>query len=84
MEPEYLNKIANDPSYTYFVNPSDVVSQALFQNMNEETINNNYVAPYMYSELAAHSLSQWYAGMDLEEKAPIETKVHATGEISED
>ena len=84
MSPEYLQKIANDPKYTYFVNPSDIVSQALFQNMNNETITNNYIAPYMYSELASHSLSQWYAGMDLEEKAPVETKVIATGETSED
>ena len=65
MSNEYLTTIANDPAYTHFINPSDAVSEAVWQKMTDETVGNSYVAPYTYSPLAAHSISGWYH--DLEE-----------------
>lgn len=60
----YLEETANDPAYTYFVNPSDVVSKALWQKMSDETVARSYVANPKYSPVAAHSVSQWYEGFD--------------------
>ena len=84
MNSNYLNDIANNPAYTYFINPSDAVSEAVFQKMNHETMDHSYIAPYTYSPAASHSLTQWYTDLD---KAKIDeplTKVHSKGEIMED
>ena len=60
MNSNYLNQQANDDSYTHFINPSDAVSEALWQKMSDKTVNNSFVAPYMYSQVASHSISQWF------------------------
>ena len=57
---DVLSERANDPRYQYFINPSDLVSDALFENMNEESINNAYVSDFKFSPLTAHGLTQWY------------------------
>lgn len=81
MNSTYLKKIANDPSYTYFINPSDAISEAVFQKMNNETIDHSYISKYTYSPLASHSLTQWY---NEEETAEVPSKVHSKGVIMED
>ena len=58
----YLREEANNKKYTMFVNPGDLVSNGLWQQMNSETVNNSYIAPYYYSPLASHSIGQWYQG----------------------
>ena len=64
MSGDYLDEIANDPSYTHFVNPSDAVSEAIWQKMSDETVENSYVAPYTYSPFAAHSITNWYKDLE--------------------
>ena len=70
MDSKYLEKIANDDSYTQFINPSDALTQSTWQKMSDDTVNNSYVAPYTYSPFAAHSIGQWYP--DLEDPVPKE------------
>jgi len=56
----YLIEQANHEHYTYFMNPSDVVSNGLWQQMSHETVNNQaYISGYRWSPLAAHSMDQW-------------------------
>ena len=64
MSDEYLTAIANDPSYTHFVNPSDAVSEAMWQKMDDDKVDNSYIAPYTYSPFAAHSISGWYPDLE--------------------
>ena len=64
MESEYLKQIANDPKVTQFINPSDPVSQALWNEMSPDTVSNSFIAPYMRSSVAAHSLEQWYGDLE--------------------
>ena len=57
---QYLKEQANNEKYTYFMNPSDVVSNGLWQQMSHDTIDNQaYIGGYRWSPLAAHSMSQW-------------------------
>ena len=60
MDSTYLTETANDPQYTNFINPSDAVSEALWQKMTDTTVSNSYVRPYTRSQAAAHSIGQWY------------------------
>lgn len=65
MESDYLEEQASDPDYTYFISPSDPVSEALWHKMDTEYVNSNvYVGDYAWSPLAAHSLSQYYPDLD--------------------
>ena len=66
MDDNYLTEIANNDKYTYFINPSDIVSSAIWNKMNHDTVDNNYVGKYRWSPLAAHSMDQWIT--DLEEE----------------
>ena len=60
-----LKEKANNDKYTYFINPSDVVSHGLYQQMSNETIkNNSYIGDYRWNPLNAHSLEQWYGDID--------------------
>ena len=60
----YLDESANDEAYTYYINPSDTVSKALWQKMSDKTVARSYVAKPKYSPVTAHSVSQWYEGFD--------------------
>ena len=64
MKPEYLDEVANDKAYTQFINPSDALTSETWHNMNPETVNNSYIAPYTYSPFAAHSITAWYPDLD--------------------
>ena len=56
----YLREQANHEHYTYFMNPSDVVSNGLWQQMSHDTVDTQaYVGGYRWSPLAAHSMGQW-------------------------
>lgn len=57
---DMLRERANNNDYTYFISPSDLVSNGLFQQMNNESVNNNYISNYQFSPLASHQLGQWY------------------------
>lgn len=59
-----LTERANDPQYQYFINPSDLVSDALFQKMEKQGVDNSYIGEFKFSPLAAHSLSQWIPNED--------------------
>ena len=74
----YLNEEANNQSYTMFVNPGDLVSNGLWQQMSDETIKHSYIAPYYYSPLASHSIGQWYHGDE-----PEKVKQEPEGEKEE-
>lgn len=55
-----LKEEANDPRLHFFLNEGDMVASALYQQMNEETVNERlHVAPFMWSPLSAHGLTQW-------------------------
>ena len=70
---ELLENRANDDRYTYFVNPSDLVSDGLFQQMSSEKMNSDYVGHAKLSPLAAHTLEQWYGDLpDEDENEPEE------------
>ena len=57
---DYLREEGNRTNYNYYINPSDVVSHGLYQQMSNETIKNNTVlGSYKFSPLAAHSMDQW-------------------------
>ena len=57
---EYLKENANDPKYTYFINQGDLVSSGLYQNMNEDTLNNRvHMGPWRWDPLHAHYMDQW-------------------------
>ena len=65
MDADYLKEQANDESYTYFLNESDGVSEAYWHQMTDDYVNNHvYVAPYAYSPLQAHSVSQYYPDLE--------------------
>jgi hypothetical protein len=55
-----LKEEANDPRLHFFLNEGDIVASALYQQMNAETVDDRlHIAPYMWSPLAAHGLTQW-------------------------
>ena len=55
-----LKEEANDPRLHFFLNEGDIVASALYQQMNAETVDDPlHIAPYMWSPLAAHGLTQW-------------------------
>ena len=54
-----LEDRANDPRFTYFINPSDLVSDGLFQQMSQEAVGNSYIGTFNFSPLTAHGLHQW-------------------------
>ena len=59
---DYLKKHANvDERITFFVNEGDMVSSGLYQQMDQNTLDNRvHVGDYRWSPLAAHGLGQWY------------------------
>ena len=71
---EYLNSLANDERYTYFINPSDVVSKALWQQMEDEKVGESYISEARYSPLAAHSMSQWVDDPQTDENGSKQSK----------
>lgn len=86
MEGSYLTDLANNEAYTNFVNPSDGVSEAIWQKMTDETIDRSYVAKYTYSPLASHSISQWYPDLDEpeeEEDEPVDPHTEVLRDASE-
>ena len=64
MSSDYLTRIANDKNVTHFINPSDPISEAVFDKMTPDTITKSYVAPYSYSQLSSHSVSQWHKNLE--------------------
>ena len=64
MSSDYLTELGNNEEYTYFVNPSDAVSEAAWQKMSGETVDKSYIAPYQYSQFSAHSIGQWYPDLE--------------------
>ena len=57
---ESLKEEANDPKLHFFLNEGDIVSSALYGQMNQETVDERlHIGPYMWSPLAAHGLEQW-------------------------
>ena len=57
---DMLSERANNNDYTMFISPSDLVSNGLFQQMSNDSVNNNYISRYKFSPLASHQLNQWY------------------------
>ena len=56
----YLRTNANDDRYTYFINQGDLVSSGLYQQMNQDTMDNRvHMGPYRYDPLQAHYMDQW-------------------------
>lgn len=85
MNADYLEKIANNPKYTYFINPSDPVSSALFSKMNKKKTDSSFIAPFTYSQVASHSLGQWFKDFPKEETyEPTDEVIQSKGEISDD
>jgi len=69
MSNEYLDDIVSRPNYTYFVNPSDLVSSGAYNRMDEETIRDHvYLNDFRWSPLAAHDPLQWTEDLDEEDK----------------
>ena len=64
MDSDYVKELANNKSYTQFINPSDPLTLSTWQQMKDETVENSYVAPYTYSPFAAHSIEQWYPDLE--------------------
>ena len=65
MNSDYLEEQANNKDYTYFINPSDPVSEAMWHKMSNDYVDTNtYVGNYAWSPLAAHSVSQWYPDLE--------------------
>ena len=65
---DYLTKLANNDEYTYFMNPSDAVSEAAWQKMKPDTVEKSYIAPYQYSQFSAHSIGAWYPDLEAPEE----------------
>ena len=57
----YLKEQANDKRYTWFINQGDLVSKALWQQMNNETLGSDriHIAPYTWDPLSSHMVGQW-------------------------
>jgi hypothetical protein len=56
-----LQEYGNDPHTFYFINQGDIVSHGLYQQMSDTTFDTQVsLGPYIYSPLAAHSMTQWY------------------------
>ena len=67
----YLIEQANHEHYTYFMNPSDVVSNGLWQQMSHDTVDNQtYIGGYRWSPISAHSMDQW-SDLDIENEDEI-------------
>ena len=73
---EYLKENANDDRYTYFINQGDLVSSGLYQQMNQDTMDNRvHMGPYRYDPLQSHYMAQWVSEEEQEqEKAKDEVK----------
>lgn len=73
-----LKEEANDPRLHFFLNEGDIVASALYSQMNQETVDDRlHVAPYMWSPLAAHGLTQWLPS----EEETRQTKEEANAEL---
>ena len=58
---DYLKELANNPGIQWFMNRGDIVSHGLYQQFDNTTFQNNvHLAPYTYSPLTSHGLTQWY------------------------
>ena len=58
---DLLKERANNPDYTYFINPSDTISHPLWQEQTDETMEKHtYVGDYKWNPLTAHGLEQWF------------------------
>ena len=56
-----LKEYANNPGIMWFINRGDAVSHGIYQMMDNTTFKNNvHLAPYKYSPVAAHGITQWY------------------------
>ena len=60
MGADYLKETANDPQYDYYINPSDLVSEALWHQMDSDAVDRTHIGQYNWSPFAAHSVSQWH------------------------
>jgi len=56
---EFLESQINNPQYQFYINPSDVVSKALYNKMDDNALQSNFISEPNYSPLAAHSMDQW-------------------------
>ena len=79
MDTDYLNRIANNDNFTYFINQSDLVSNGIWQKMNKETVDRSYIGAYKWSPLAAHSISQWSQGLSDDNEEEIAKEYHIKG-----
>jgi hypothetical protein len=58
---DMLHTYANDPGVHYHINQGDVVSHGLYQQMDDVTFDAQVtLGTYVYSPIAAHSMTQWY------------------------
>ena len=58
---DVLDKYANIPNATYYVNDGDILSATKRQRMHRDTLETAvYKGDYRYTPWASHSLSQWY------------------------
>ena len=73
---ELLKERANNPDYTYFINPSDTISHPLWQEQTDETMHKQtYVADYKWNPLSAHGLEQYYP--DIPDETESEKPIHS-------
>ena len=77
---DILKQRANDEKYTYFINPSDVVSHGLYQQMSDDSISRNYMGSYNWNLATAHSLGQWLPDDDASDKKEPEETAKTTDE----
>jgi hypothetical protein len=71
---QYETNLANDDTYEWFLNHSDLVSNNLLHFMNEGTLQDRVqFGDYVYSPVSAHSLTQWYPPGFANPQKPQET-----------
>ena len=58
---DMLEEFANDTDVIWYVNQGDVVSNAVYQQFSDETLENDvHLSDYRYDPLSAHSLTQFF------------------------
>lgn len=77
----YLQKEANDPDYTYFLNRADLVSKGLYQKMTNDTLKNVVTSPWTWDPVSCHVLGQWVADTP-EGEEPREPEEDEMAEVS--
>ena len=58
---DVLDRFANLPNATYYVNNGDPVNDTMRQRMSRDTLQTAvYIGPYAYTPWKSHSIDQWY------------------------